>query len=322
MPAPRPFGPRVSYLHISKVGGASIVSEFRDHRAIPNFYPRFKAGQEHTLLFDRSARPGWDRFTFLRNPRAHVWAMYTECKYDSNWNVAYGTDFPLGGVTANGEASTWKNKGPERKPYQDTPSQDVDGFRRWVHHFVAHPDTAETFKCYHPLNYQSQYFTLDWRDHPSNERVKVPNQQQALQNMLGLGAIGILEFFSESVCLIYSHIDGGRPRIDQLGCRCTEDGRDPIAFLDPPHVSHHRQGKRHDYDFEPGLMQMVDELTKVDRAVYRQALAVFFCRMRAFEAWLGRRVLCDSALEKQQHQLRFIEPNLLARYTATTPCHH
>ena len=80
--------------------------------------------------------------------------MYTECKYDSNWNVAYGTDFPLGGVTANGEASTWKNKAPERKPYQDTPSQDVDGFRRWVHHFVAHPDTAETFKCYHPLNYQ------------------------------------------------------------------------------------------------------------------------------------------------------------------------
>jgi hypothetical protein len=189
-------------------------------------------------------------------------------------------------------------------------------------HFVQWPATTQSFHCYHPNNFQSQYMTLNVGSHPRNTSVWRPNPGAAIRNALtGLDAFGILDFYVESTCLIYGHIAVDKHRIDQLDCRCSADGAHRQDAGHSTHVTHHSQGHRSDYDYAPAVMSLVDSLTDVDQMVYRQALSVFLCRMRAFEAWLGRRVLCDDTLEEAQPTLRYIEPDLLSAYHSTTACY-
>jgi len=281
-------------MHIPKVAGSSIIMEVKSSGAIPHFYPDSPAGQEHCLQWDREQRPGWDSFTFLRSPRAHVWSQYTECRYDE-WGrrTTEGTGFPRSGTT-------------------------LQGFTIWVQHFAASPRTRENFGCYQPQNMQARHIV---GSAPSNRCHNVlehdPSLDQAmLYVQTQLKFVGSVDFYHESNCLMYSLISGARAkrRFRELSCACSADGRtalnEPVGLI---HRTHHSQGHRDNYDFEPSLLAKVDALTVIDRQVYAFGLQKFMCQMRALEAYLGYRVLCDNTLASKQASLMYVA-NVSALY--------
>jgi len=63
--------------------------------------------------------------------------------------------------------------------------------------------------------------------------------------------------------------------------------------------------------FDQSLVEEMDALTRVDRALYLSALSQFFCEIKALERQLGQRLLCDSTVEAVQPELAYMVPDLV-----------
>ena len=126
-----------------------------------------------------------------------------------------------------------------------------------------------------------------------------------------LDFVSLTEFTHESRCLLYYRLRSNElPKAQAYldnNCRCggprDEEGNDDV------HVVHHNATRRSNMrDLPKDLLSQVEELTRIDAAIYNIALHQFLAEIAWLEskAALGRRVLCDDVLRKLEPELSYL----------------
>lgn len=209
-----------SYVHISKTGGASWVTELQSLLPTSNVFPKAPQGNEHSVSFQNSL----NKFDFLsyhlislRGPRQQVFSLFTECKYDS-WGIAMtkDTEFPRNGTT---------------------PEDDVRDFGIWVNHFLdastkSKPIRTHSFGCYRAANYQTNALTSTSSNPGHKEDTKAvlkPDLTRSLQVYESMDWVALTDFFHESKCLLYHRLEPKTAQITdylETKCRCNNNAND------------------------------------------------------------------------------------------------
>jgi len=287
-----------AWVHISKAGGINMESIIRKNTMM-GIFPKDKSGSywEQGLNSMIATTNGRQILTMVRgSPRQHLWAMYGECRYDS-WGgrVTNNTSFPR-----QGSAS--------------------EGFVKWIDHFCedlngTRTDSSGRYHCYHPSNYQTRALTSAYSAHGIEHDPMRPNLERALHGLIhSVAWFGVTEFFSASVCLFLGSLS---PTTDAVQLHIAEKCRCDVATSPRAYYSHTGH-KSSDYTPVMSLSEKhqncMEKLTNVDRKMSAHAVKLFFQRIIQYEARLGRRVLCDSTLQKQQPIMRFTIPNVTELY--------
>ncbi|KAL7426037.1 hypothetical protein ACHAXM_000281 [Skeletonema potamos] len=288
-----------SYVHVSKCGGSTWVTLLRQLKL--SMFPTRRAGWQEfsvqyqtTMLGTKAAY----HLTTLRSPRHHVFSMFMHCKYFQNQ----------------------KNKNqPNRWQWRDT--DDEAGFKIWLdYHVPMGPGNRDKHQChFHPANYQSRHLTSSaMRPHgleggdPFEPDVSVANR-----TYWELDFVGLTEFVHESRCLLYyrlktNAISEALTYLDNK-CRCNGPAPTPtheeVENTDNVHVKHHNGTHRLNLkDLPQDILSKVDDLTRIDQAIYNVALHQFIEEIAWLEskAALGRRVLCDDVLRSLQPELSYL----------------
>jgi len=313
-----PVRNKFSFLHISKTAGASWIIELG--KLLPKFKPRQKSGMEHTLKYQKEKYwkgvPPEDvkMLTSLKHPRAHVWSLWGECVFDKSW------------------------KRHQKIPYNPSLAYETN-FESWLDHFL-HADgqsldnngprnfTERFYNCLHPANYQSRSLAG-----PARNSAKGPDPDRSDPHRFEPDAgavrraregefawIALSEFYGESECLLFHRIllaGDGDPGVRAMRrllaehverrCRCPPS---PGGGVETVHFTHFNESKRSSMlDVGLGILEKLDRLVRIDTISYREALAQFLREIAWLESdgQLGRRVLCDDALERWGPELRYLE---------------
>lgn len=321
---------KISFVHISKNGGTSWIRELKKLKQIParpqylmdemaerfpitGLYPTKEYGPEHGIPFQdnllKHAIPFY-RFISLRSPRHHVWSMFSHCYYSEWGKVATTPSFP-----------------------RNHPENDLLDFEHWLDHYLddskrnmllVNPNIS--LGCYHPQNYQSRAFVLNQYKPQKNFGLFEPNWNKTINVYWELDWVGLTDFYHESKCLLLYRLDtkdsppdlaqGIQSYLDTM-CLCgkieiNEDNGKPL--LDE-NVTHSNQGHRNTMlDIPSGILQKMDLVTNVDRALYGTALYQFLKEVVWMEIKLQRRVLCDPILDKWEKELGYLQIGLKETY--------
>jgi len=235
----------------------------------------------------------------FRNPRAHILSQYLECKHD-DWGkwITNGTSFPREG-------------------------SDEAGFDEWLNHFLTESKLHELdpvdhsysdFRCYNPWNMQSRYLTrgrpsfmkgqpryafnrhLPGHHAYSAEDIE-PAASQVVHSLNDLAWIGVVELFSESLCLLEYQFKGEFPET----CTCSSPHRGETES----HESHHVPA--HDVkNLTRGVLEKVDRLSSIDSIAYSISLALVLNRIRTLELAQRSQIICPDKLKDIRFQLEYI----------------
>lgn len=283
---------KFSFVHVSKCGGASWIRLLKDHSF--NLYPQKEMGPEHSVWYQNNVacKDANHHLISLRSPRHHVWSLFSECKYDT-WGKAAtsNTQFPRSG---------------------NSPESDEVDFDMWLNHFSVAGNSTDFYGCYHPANYQSRALTSQsWNPHGLDADGHFePNETLARNTLLSFDFIALVEFFHESRCLFYYRLGLDAPvsaaEYLEKQCQC-----DTISSgLSDVHVKHHDLGRRSVLNtLQPVTLEKIMDLTRMDTKIYIMALRGFMADIAWLESTsaLGRRVLCDSSLDRLQSELAYLE---------------
>ena len=288
---------KFSFVHISKCAGATWIRLLKEFLNLKNVCPGSEAGPEHSVSYQQQYKCKDADYTLisLRSPRHHVWSQFTMCKY-SQWGQRVTrnyTDFPRSG-----------------EGYQD----DQVDFDSWLSHFVAmRNETNNHYNCYHPANFQSRALTTTRKKLHDGSGGVAPNLTLAMNTYNKLDFVALVEFVHESQCMLNYRLGDEAPpaALSYLSdsCHC-EKQQDDHPNKQNIHVQHHSHGKRSKLrDLPVATLSKVANLTSADALVYVQALQNFMDEMAWLEsdAVLGRRVVCDGALEKWEMELAYLD---------------
>ena len=312
------------FVHISKAGGSNFYNQF--FTAYTQKYAPRRYWKEHGLAYSKHVWPFQQQLTMVRgSPRQHLWSMYGECRY-TKWGLRITRDleFPRTGSA-------------------------TDGFERWTRHFCtdlqgAHTDPSWRYGCYHPSNYQTRALTSNSSEpHGIEEDPAAPNAKLAVDALRhNLSWFGVTEFFDASVCLFMGAIAGSPPEaplpenisayVDQK-CRCDDGSRgrgsassgSASSSSIANYVSHipvkaafpHALDSAGANELGAAGQTCLEKLTATDTKMVRHAVQIFLKRIVLFEQKLGRRVLCDNVLQKQQPLMTDTFDNVTQLYYAS-----
>jgi hypothetical protein len=316
-----------SFVHISKCAGASLILELQKYLSKEQVFPRRKRGAEFSVhAQNQLIQSKHYNLTSLKSPRHHVFSLFMECKHDK-WGrkVTNGTDFPRSGSSI---------------------ADDEHDFQIWLNHFVNtiysysgrsfDLSLSETndFNCYHPANYQSRALTstnkvphhIDFK--LDGKPIFEPNVTDAIQTYWDHDWVAISEFYSESKCLLLYRMSKGSTHTStdsmtkeylDYRCSCNDENKIPssLANVQDVKVFHHQGGRRSTLsDLPPDMLSKIEALTRVDMEVYTVALLQFLREIAWLESEseLGRRVLCQSALDKFEHELSYLGISITEEY--------
>ena len=176
---------------------------------------------------------------------------------------------------------------------------------------MAKSNDSDYFNCYHPANYQSRALTsksVDPHGLEANDPFE-PNVTLAVNTLWSFDFIALVDFFHESRCLFYYRLGSGAPEkaVAYLNGQCQCDTR--TVGRNDVHVKHYEVGRRFILRTLPQVtLTKLKYLIEVDTKIYVLALREFMAEI----AWLespsafGRRVLCDSSLEKVEQELEYL----------------
>jgi hypothetical protein len=244
-----------------------------------------------------------------------------ECKHDTRWGfrITNGTDFPRSGLSR---------------------ADDDHDFQIWLNHFVRTESSGgklslsfgetDDYHCYHPANYQSRALTskkkrphhLDIKD---GQPIFEPNFMDAIQTYWDHDWVGISEFYTESKCLLLYRMSKGPTHTvtdsmtqEYLDSRCTCIGSSSSSEkMEDIKVLHHNGIRRSTLnDLSSEMLSKIEKLTRVDTELYKVALLQFLREIAWLESEseLGRRVLCQSTLDKLEVELSYLGLSITEEY--------
>lgn len=147
------------------------------------------------------------------------------------------------------------------------------------------------FKCYNPVDMQSQRLTCDLP-------LKYPqhvNATLALRNLQFAAFVGLVEAYPESTCVLKAKITGSVP----ANCNCKSEQWNQFKQHHESHgVKYHSVDNEHE-----SVLKKVDDLTVVDRKVFVAAIDRFMHDALDVEKQHGVKILCDEKMN-ELHALR------------------
>jgi len=255
------------HLHIPKTAGTSFAGDIKkivgDNMKVDS----------HEGCFGDSPHARAGVVTMLRHPRDHVLSQYTFCATSTDKGPKFIQDtMPSTFGSWLQEWSRLRKEGRAHRDFSVAPSQHN---QPWCSNLP--------FKCYSPLNLQSQRFTCETANKYSDKL----NVDRAVENMQASFFVGIVEAYQESMCLLHAKTLNTLP----TWCNCKDEkARKETGLLQASHgtVSHSVQ------DVPKELLQDVDSFTEGDRELYRAAVHRFMNETREVEERHGVKILCPT----------------------------
>eukprot|EP00435_Cladocopium_sp_Y103_P041046 s1421_g11.t1 len=269
---------KVFHLHTPKVAGCSVVKDLSD-----------MVGREQVftdeVCFSYSLKGNYENtVVMVREPRDHVYSMYQFCHLasDPGYRLLVGERQGLKGQEKYNLAESfdaWINEWHENPRWGDYDIYDDDEF------------------CYCPYNMQSSRLACN-----SKTTAKYCHKNAdfaiAMKNLESASIIGVVEAYHESVCLFSARLTGSLPE------HCDCESASWNAYLET-HVSHREDAADEAYgsikDVPKDVIHKVDDMTKEDRILYQAAVRRFTTDIKEVELRFGKRILCDSPLQRLQN---------------------
>jgi len=157
--------------------------------------------------------------------------------------------------------------------------------------------------CFTPWNMQSRALTCKYRKSyracmPSDA---APDLNETLKRLNEISFVGIVEFFSESMCVFAYRLTGVLPE----GCSCARNNAEEWIGAQLKSKAYHRSGGRA-FEHDPSNFDAVDKLTQVDVLLYRAGLLRLVRDMKQIELETGTKVLCAKKMEKLKRESDYI----------------
>ena len=274
------------HMHIPKCAGASLNRELswkcKDFKFFSNEVCHDYLKREEKNMIEKFNFTKNIFTTMLRDPIAHVYSQYLECKYDK-WGktVTYNTSFP--------------------RDYSD-----IEGFDLWLDHFNETWNIKRGFfKCYIPYNAQTRAFTCTggnnhyltytskFIDYKINDPL-YPDIDIAMNNSLQFHAIGFVEYYDASICLFLYKL------YDQLNEECqnlcnknnivnedNNNNNNNKVFHERHNVPEHNTSS-----LSPSIINKIERLTKNDNILYNNLLQRFLNDIKYIENKYSAKLLC------------------------------
>ena len=285
-----------SFVHISKCAGSTWIRLFNSILKL-SICPEQENGPELSVFYQRNKHCKDADYTLisLRSPRHHVWSQFTMCKY-SAWGVNITRDY-----------KDFPRSGAESE-------DDEADFDTWLDHFVSMGnETNNHYNCYHPANFQTRALTSSNHWVHSGIGGFNPNMTLAKKTYEDLDFVALVEFVHESQCMLYYRLGNKAPSVVtsylNKACHCKPENHQGNGN-GTVHVQYHNGGKRSRLrDLPLATLSKVATLTSADSIIYVNALKHFMNEMAWLESddALGRRVVCDDALEKWERELAYLD---------------
>ena len=155
-----------------------------------------------------------------------------------------------------------------------------------------------------PWNMQSRALTCarDISHRACSVEDAVPSLNVTLRSLDEQAFVGIVEMFSESMCLFEYRVSGDLP--DEFTCAHTD-----ILWTGVNHLGgktiHRSGGESYKHDASNGAS--IDKITQVDIELYRAAVLRFVKEMRQVEVETGSRVICQSRFAILEGEVAYID---------------
>ena len=179
-------------------------------------------------------------------------------------------------------------------------------------------ETNNHYNCYHPANFQSRALPSTLDDVHDGTGGVDPNMTLAMTTYNNLDFVALVEFVHESQCMLNYRLGDEAPpaALSYLSnsCHCEKQQDDHPNKQNVFVQRHHSHGKRSNHrvrDLPAATLSKakVSNLTTADALIYVHALRNFMDEMAWLESddALGRRVVCDDALEKWEMELAYLD---------------
>jgi len=319
---PMDMSKRWGFIHISKCAGTSWMTELL--KIIPKLEPPRASGGgvEWHAAWARKNRPTDYLLVSLKSPRHHAWSVFSNCKYAPYWRdkITRGTGFPRSG---------------------NEPQNDEDDFGVWATHIAKNwpKPPADSYNCFDPSNFQSHFLTAETSQYtgPRHPWPTTPDFSAVNESYWGFDFVGLGEFYHESKCLLFYriqlwielytyqynktgfHFNGtNQATYDKASLAFTEIQSYLETCVCPiptnltgktadEHIVHIARGKRASLRTLPDqALNTVEKFTSRDAELYHMALGQFMKEINWLEVQLGRRILCDSSLDRWEEELQYI----------------
>ena len=311
------FVGELAFTHIPKIGGGTIIELF--HSLVSHVQPRKHAGEERCAPDTRSKYRNSEIFAVsLRHPRAHVWSQFSQCRsglWDREKFDRLG--FPQS-ENRTQDFIDWIEPfhGNLQKVYENR----AEGNDTWV----SFPD----FECYTPVNFMARALTCSGAKDAHHLHEGWPAEPDLVKAVTELAehidAVLILEFLAPSVCDLVIRFRGSEKnnndttfaaaREHYIQTECRRDCGTAVESLG----AFHRTSAHTDtmLFLDAKLLEIVDEVTKIDRQVYVIALVWFFQRMKYHEEQFQETLICQDTLHHLREEFRYLNCDVVSLYEA------
>ena len=301
---------RASFIHIPKAGGDTFRMTAA-RMGVPT------EGEErcYQYMYRRNTN-AYVNVVQLRDPRAHVLSQFSHC---------YANPYGVGSLKP-----AWGFPRGERGQKPGAAFQ--SGIDTWLKHFNSwHHGTDGYFNCYNPINMQARYLTCGQKTNADRaintgaEHMGTPKKPQkefyfqsghymgvndmpepdlpSLKARLdSMQVVAVTEAMKESLCLLEYKSRG----VIAEACECGSKKQLPWHY--ETHGVRHPDLKR----LHPDALRMINNITRVDRLLYRMGAQRLIADIEEAERELGKQFMCASGRktleaivgdEETEHQL-------------------
>ena len=246
------FPRRISFMHIPKTGGVSIVTEMKRRLPSQVQFARASPGNDEVCLFE-AQRDHCPIGTLIREPASHVLSQYLQCAYGPWPGTALPAAFPRD--SSENATAGW-----------------VPAGNTWLRHFAPSEGSRACWSCYDPWDMRTRHLHCT-----KNGHCYVPVQadfNQTKQQLSNLWFVGIHEQFDLSLCVMEFQLTG------LISPFCQEGG--PSREEPPQHadhgVPHHSLHVR-----SQETLDLIEPLIQRDRALHEYAQSIFEQRVQEIE---------------------------------------
>jgi hypothetical protein len=245
--------------------------------------------------------------TLLRSPRTHVVSQFFMLKNKGGWCSLNSEESGLPAGTRC--CSNFPQVGDE---------ESLSLWLKWYNASDWEPSmyplssTAEKSKhlgnymgsCYTPWNMQSRALTCEHEQahRACSNKGSVPTLKQALGNLNEHSFVGLVELYSESMCLFEYRLTRNLP--GECTCAHTDILWTGVAELSEK-GKHESGGATYEHESVHG--PTIDKLTQVDIQLYRAGVLRFVSEMRKVEVETGMRVICPSRFSILRQEVAYID---------------
>jgi len=292
-------------IHIAKCAGGSAQKSIE---AIVKRAGGFFGSQEFCFEKAKLSNAANTQFvTFLRSPRTHVVSQFFMLKNKGGWcrlipeesgepiETPCCSHFPK--VSEREALKLWLNWYNESdwEPRTRTLTPQAKKSKHFGNYLGS---------CYTPWNMQSRAMTCvhEQMHRACSAKDSVPSIQQAIQKLEEHAFVGLVELFSESMCLFEYRLTGKLPQ----KCTCSHKHVLWSGFRKPTRKRIHESGGK-PYEHDKNHAATIDRLTRVDTELYRAGVLRFIRDMRRMEVESGSRVICPGHMNILKKEVAHID---------------